>query len=306
MAKKAPVTKPKAEPAKTKSAPRRAAKSAKPEGGSDASGETEERAEAERVKRPSLPRSQPIRSWSTLFGAPSEAGPAAAPPFGIPGLPNIPGIPGFPGMNGAAGVGPEAVRRGVEMGYRVVDEYMKQGASVANAFSNPSRPRSATGAAPGSEPDLSKMTERMMQYASDFTSLWYDAMGIMMGTMSQQARPDASTRPSAEGSPASERSSAVLGHSRIILNVKSALEAEVIVALDEPAYSGSLTVEELKPRTGKSAIVGARVEPASEAQGPLKVHVHVAANVPPGRYTGAILDAVSGKPKGRLTVTLTK
>jgi hypothetical protein len=127
---------------------------------------------------------------------------------------------------------------------------------------------------------------------------------MMMGTMSQQARPDASKRPSAEGAPVPERSSAVLGHSRIILNVKSALEAEIIVALDEPVYAGALTVEALKPRTGKSTISGARVEPASEAQGPLKVHVHVATHVPPGRYTGAILDAVSGKPKGRLTVTL--
>jgi len=207
-------------------------------------------------------------------------------------------------MNGAAGVGPEAVRRGVEMGYRVVDEYMKQGASVANAFSNPNRSRSASSAS-GAEPDLSKMTERMMQYASDFTSLWYDAMGMMMGTMSQQARPDATKRPGAEAAPAPEGSSTILGHSRIILDVKSTLAAEVIVALDEPAYL-ALTVEELKPRTGTSVIAGARVEPATEAHGPLKVRVHVASDVAPGRYTGAILDAASGKPKGRLTVTLSK
>ena len=302
MAKKATVTKPKAAPATKKRAAKREATEATVEAASDASDASDEQP-AERIKRPPLPRSEPIRSWSTLFGAPNAAAPASSPPFGIPGLPNIPGIPG---LNGAAGVGPEAVRRGVEMGYRVVDEYMKQGASVANAFSNPSRPRSATGSAAGSEPDLSKMTERMMQYASDFTSLWYDAMGMMMGTMSQQARPDTSKRPSAEAPASPERSSAILGHSRVILDVKSALSAEIIVALDEPAYSGALTVEELKPRTGKSSITGARVEPASEAQGPLKVHVHVASNVAAGRYTGAILDAASGKPKGRLTVTLSK
>jgi hypothetical protein len=192
------------------------------------------------------------------------------------------------------------------MGYRVVDEYMKQGASVANAFSNPSRSRPAAGVGPGSEPDLSKMTERMMQYASDFTSLWYDAMGMMMGTMSQQARPHASSRPNSDGSPASGSSPGILGHSRIILDVKSALAAEVIVALDEPVFAGSLSVEGLKPRAGKGAIEGASVEPSSESQGPLKVRVHVAPSVPPGRYTGAILDTASGKPVGRLTVTLSK
>jgi hypothetical protein len=299
MAKKTPVTKPKVEAAAKKRAPGREVKER---------AAVEEPA-AERVKRPPLPRSEPIRSWSTLFGAPSEASEAGVGPLGIPGLPSMPGIggiPGIPGMNAAAGLGPEAVRRGVEMGYRVVDEYMRQGASVANAFSNPGRPRSATGSGPGAEPDLSKMTERMMQYASDFTSLWYDAMGMMMGTMSQQARPDASKRPSAEGVSVPDGSPPILGHSRIILDVRSALAAEIIVALDEPAYSGALTVEVLKPRIGKSSIEGARVEPASEAQGPLKVHVHVASNVAPGRYTGAILDALSGKPKGRLTVTLSK
>ena len=288
MAKKArPATKPSAARANTKRAARVTSAETK--------APTPPRAEGERVRRPELPRTEPIRSWSTLFGAPGAAAASGAARFGIPGIPSIPGDPG------AASVGPEAVRRGVEMGYRVVDEYMKQGASVANAFSNPSRQGAAESA-----PDLSKMTERMMQYASDFTSLWYDAMGMMMGTMSAQARPDAGKRPSGDTTSASQPSAAVLGHSRIILDVKSVQPAEIVVALDGPVYSDALTVEELKPRTGKSSISGARVEPASEAAGPLKVQVHVAADVAPGRYTGAILDAASGKPKGRLTVTISK
>lgn len=316
MAKKAPASKAQAGPATKKRAARRAAKGAPGSSSSAKRAEVAESSESAgpthsgdegfaspRIRRPPLPRSEPIRSWSTLFGSPREGSAAGSAPFGIPGLPNIPGTAGG-GVNGAAGVGPEAVRRGVEMGYRVVDEYMKQGASVANAFSNAGRARSASGTAPGVEPDLSKMTERMMQYASDFTSLWYDAMGMMMGTMSQQARPDASKR--ANGEAPAARSSALLGHSRIILELKSALTAEVILALDEPACGGALTVEDLKARTGSATIAGALVEPAPDAQGPLRVRVHVAAKVPPGRYTGAILDAASGKPKGRLTVTLSK
>ncbi|MEO6601419.1 MAG: hypothetical protein ABIQ16_16200, partial [Polyangiaceae bacterium] len=123
MAKKTPAsTKPKALPA----AKKRALRAAVP-----VEAAADEAPAPERIKRPPLPRSEPIRSWSTLFGAPGEATGATAntPPFGIPGMPHIPGIPG---LNGGAGLGPEAVRRGVEMGYRVVDEYMKQGASAAN------------------------------------------------------------------------------------------------------------------------------------------------------------------------------
>jgi hypothetical protein len=203
-------------------------------------------------------------------------------------------------------MGSDSVRRGVEMGYRVIDDYVKQGASAANAFSSPSRARVA------SSHDLSKMTERMMQYASDFTSLWYDAMGMIMGNMNEGMRADAGTSSgSTSGSsdtakPTAERSSAILGHSRIVLDVKSTRPLEVIVALDEPHYSGAFTVEALKARTGNSHIAGAEVEPASEPQGAIRVRVHVAADVAPGRYTGAIVDAVSGKPKGRLTVTIGK
>ncbi len=194
------------------------------------------------------------------------------------------------------------------MGYRVVDDYVKQGASVANTFSNPSRGRSAA-----SEQDLSKMTERMMQYASDFTSLWYDAMGLMMGHINMQPRDDAGKgTPNTPGAtpptptPSTARSNVVLGHSRIMLDVKSTRPIEVIVALDESLHAGTFAVETLKARTGKSQISGVRVEPASEPEGPLKVRVHLAKGVVPERYTGAILDAASGKPKGRITVIVGK
>src|SRR6478609_7917662 len=60
-----------------------------------------------RPERPELPRAEPIRSWAGLFG------------------------PG--GRSGSARSAVDSVQRGVEVGYRVIDEYMKQGASMAGS-----------------------------------------------------------------------------------------------------------------------------------------------------------------------------
>src|SRR5260370_18518775 len=107
---------------------------------------------SDRRKKPDLPRTEPIRSWSTLFGNGQTSAPFA----------------------GGSDVCADSVKRGVELGYRVIDDYIKQGTAVANSFANPGR------AQVPSAQDLPRMTERMMQYGSDFASIWFDAMAVMM------------------------------------------------------------------------------------------------------------------------------
>src|SRR5438128_6977170 len=72
-----------------------------------------------RVRRPEPDRTGPIRNWSALFGAP----PARAPED-----------------EGAAEARPtslgEAVSRSVELGYRVVDEYVRQGQRAAQRLND--------------------------------------------------------------------------------------------------------------------------------------------------------------------------
>jgi len=233
----------------------------------------------ERVTRPDLPRAEPIRSWSTLFG-PNGTGDSAAP------------------RSGGAG---DSVPRGVELGYRVIDDYLRQGAAVASSFANPSRARTPSG------DDLPRMTERMLQYASDFTSLWFDAMGVMMGNARGQAAsvgaPPAPGGTATGSAAASENAPG--GRSRYVLEVRSERAAEVIVALDEP-LSEKLTVEPLRARPKGAAIDDVAIKPPLEAGGPLRVRVHVPSKLAPGRYTGAVLDAATGRPRGRLTVLLSE
>jgi hypothetical protein len=233
----------------------------------------------ERPQRPELPRTEPIRSWSTLFGA--AAGPAAA----------------RGGVN--------SVQRGVELGYRVIDEYIKQGASMASSFTAPATARAPAGA------DLSQMTERMVKYASDFTSLWFDAMGRMMaetgvnGATNGAAPPRPA--PSSAAARGGARETATPTGTQLVLHVRSRASVEVLLTLDQPAQVGeNWTVEGLR-RAGKDPVISQVSIDATQAAGtPLRVSVEVPDATPPGRYTGAVVEQASGQPRGRITVVVSR
>jgi hypothetical protein len=243
-----------------------------------------EKQTAERPKRPELPRTEPIRSWSTLFGADKGA------PAGTP-----------PGVQTAV----DSVQRGVQLGYRVIDEYVKQGASAASAFASPSRSQ-----LPNAQ-DLPQMTERMMQYASDFTSLWFDAMGMMMAGMNNARQTNGAAAESARSSDpgmgpagAEKVATAVPG---VIVQIRCERPAEVLVTLENTVVCGApVTVESLRERSGTGVLDGVSVEMPTDAQGMLKVRLSIPKLVAPGRYTGALLDVGTKNPRGRLTVTVTK
>jgi hypothetical protein len=243
-----------------------------------------------RVKRPELPRSEPIRSWSTLFG---------------------PASGGAPGPLGGAS---DSVQRGVELGYRVIDEYIRQGSSMAASFTSP------RGAQAPSLQDLPQMTERMLRYAADMSSLWFDAMNMMVSNLGAQAGAQASnggaapatpgaSAPAAPGpAPASAAAAPVPANgsqaaARIVLDVRSPEHtAEVIVALD--AAAPEVVVEELRNVSGldQGAIPG--VSLAAGADGATRVRVRVPKGLALGRYSGAVLAAATRRPVGRITVVL--
>jgi hypothetical protein len=241
--------------------------------------------ETERVQRPSLPRTEPIRAWSTLFGAQAAATDGARSPAA--------------GARNGAG---DAVQRGVEFGYRVIDEYVKQGTAVASAFTSPNRPAMPMGE------DLPRMTERMMQYASDFSAVWFDAMGVLMNGASGQASgpgsgfPQPPSAPRAAPSNGATAAEAAADPSRYVLDVRSDRPAEIILTLDE-AIGGKLRVEPLRARAKKTTINDVALE-LPDGGGPMKLRVRVPRGLTAGRYTGQVLDASTKAPRGRLTVVL--
>lgn len=169
---------------------------------------------SERFKRPEPERTGPVRNWSTVFGPVplSPPTPHAAPYPGVGGGP--PGAASAP--RGAAPVDP--VSRGVEAGYRVIDEYLRQGQAAARAVWSPFFPQA--GAAPPREaregervnpwtgaaapwgaaapvPDeLQQRMGSMLRVATDLAMMWMDFVGAG-ALVPPVARADSAQAPSA-------------------------------------------------------------------------------------------------------------
>ncbi len=253
-----------------------------------------------RVTRPSLERDTPLRNWETLFGS-----------SGSPG-----------NGKGASGVGVDAVQRGVEFAYRVSDEYLRQGQSFARAFTQPFAP-AAGGSAANALPQL---TERMMRYGSELSSMWMEAMRMMSNGASPAGSafptggfpsPFATTptpHPGAHDSVGSHPAGAtshdaiVAAAGRISIQVDSKLRARAAVELRGKPGS-DITVGPLLLEGGKSRISNVKLE--RDDDDGLVVVVRVSARQPPGKYVAEILESSAGKKVGgasvgRVTVRLSR
>jgi hypothetical protein len=278
---KLPRTEPK--PSKPKQQPpvRRAEREQRPSGG-------------ERVKRPELPRTEPIRSWSTLFGSDSAVG-RARDTYAV-------------GAQAAS----SAVQRGVEVGYRVVDEYVRQGSAAAAAFSAPNRAQASNGAQGLPNGDLPLMAERMLRNAQDFSSMWFEMMGSMLNMSGQfpgaAARGASSSNGHAPPPPASRGAAgeppADAVRSRLIVRIDSVRPTEVTLTLDDHAHGDEIAVEPLRAATGSSSIDDVSLTLSESPRGTLTLKARVPAEIPADRYSGALLDAIGGKPRGRLTIAV--
>lgn len=259
-----------------------------------------------RVRRPEIGRSEPIRNWETLFGPPADG----------PGSPNGKGL-------GAEGDANNPVARGVELGYRVMDEYVRQGQRAAGSRggSAGSREDSGTG--------LPQLTERMFQYASDFASVWMEAMGVMMRTRgaaedrpaegSNGAASGATTDPSREqrptpprngtsssetGSPTANGIPRPAGAISVVVEVTSRRPVRAVVDLRPGPIEGSLVVPDLRARDPRRArLKGVSLEVAPDGKR-LTIRLKVPSQHPAGEYVGAVVDGLTAVTRGTLTVTV--
>lgn len=227
----------------------------------------------QRLRRPELSRSEPLRTFSTLFGAPREQAPGAPPADAAP----------------AAGRSLEdAITRSVELGYRVVDEYIRQGQRAAER----ARTRSFEGAAIRSE--FEDVAMRLAQVASDFAATWLE-WAELAGAARTGDTPVAPAAPSAAQSAPPERT-------RIRVELASRRAADVSLDL-RPEARPPLVVHALRATDPeKPRIVDARLEP--DADGALVLRVRVADDQPPGVYSGLVLDPESERPMGAVAVTV--
>ena len=230
-----------------------------------------------RITRPTLERNAPVRTWSTLFGS-TAGGPEAA------------GKPGEP--TGAM----SAVQRGVEFAYRVSDEYLRQGQSFARALSQP------FSASPGNggSGDLPQLTDRMVRYTSELSTMWMEGLRMMSGNKAPGASfPFPMAAPPPPPAPAPRHQA----RRRVVLEVDSQLRTRASLDVDQ-IDGQSLAVKELRLQGGAARIRGVRVE--AGAEGPVTVVVRVPARQTPATYQGAVVDAATSAPLGTVTVRVSR
>jgi hypothetical protein len=231
----------------------------------------------DRPKRPPLDRTTPIRSWAALLGiAPADGAPAAdgaaPPPTPLD----------------------DVIARSVDLAYRVIDDYVRQGQRAAERLG--ARDLSAGALAS----DLQDASARLVHYASDATTLWLDFLRVASGAArpgAPAAAPDATPAAAAAPATAAEGGEA-LG---VAIDVVAPGPTEVSLDLRPGATGATLVVHALRAvEPGKPPLADVAVVPPDG--GPPRIRVRVPSGQPAGAYHGLVLDAATNRPLGALTV----
>jgi hypothetical protein len=260
-----------------------------------------------RAKRPKLDRDRPVRTFSTLFGPAKNRSERRSTNDSTPEA----STSAEPAPNPSP-VAPQ-LSDTVELGYRIIDEYLKQGQQVAQAFN----PTAWGGKGPtGSVDDIQQMGQRVMQYGWDFAGMWFEMWSRMAGNAGawmpipgMPRPPGAEAKPGpAEGPPPAAKNGSSPGSAgangegeRIVVSVVSERPTSTAVEL-RPGPQSELVVHSLRAEGHDGpAIRDVRVE-RQAADGSVVVKVTVLASQAPGTYNGLIIDAKTNLPRGTLSV----
>ena len=223
---------------------------------------------SDRVKRPKVERTDPIRNWSALFGG---------------------------ARTGAdTGVLNDVVARSVELGYRVVDEYVRQGQKAAARLTGGTAdPEAVTG-------DMQELSARMAQYASDMAGMWFQMVDVMLASPAAGASPTAGPTSAPRQAPQPAAPPAV-EPVRVRVEIVSLQPVEVGIDLRPGAGNRPLIVHALRAVDAEKPPLTAAIVPGGE-DGVVQLRVHVPDAQPPGTYSGLLIDAASSLPVGTLTL----
>jgi hypothetical protein len=232
------------------------------------------------------------RAASTNGSGPGDLGPSAAP---------------FP-----AGAAPGPLADAVERGYRVIDDYMRQGQAFAQAF-DPTPWMSS--AQPGAPPDVQQLAQRVLQYGWDFVGMWFELWTRTAGgwPATPGTTPFAPFAPGAEsesrpatptsGGQAAEAATPAPKTQRIAVSIISERPTSTMLELF-PGPSGPLKIHALRAESlDVPPIRDVHVE-SPEADGVITVKVVVSPDATPGVYNAMIIDTETNLPRGTLSLTV--
>jgi len=247
------------------------------------------------IKRPTLSRTSATRSAGQLFRQMMPDGTLA----------------------GAAGETPwsDVVSRSVELGYRVIDDYVRQGERMARGMRDGgANPQAMAG-------DAQEVAARMMQYAAEMSGLWLQMFQVASGGMAAWGTPApfgagfpsapfappmpprSAPRPSEPPppQPAADASDAV-GATRVVVSVSSPCRTDVSLDLRSQAVGRAMVVQSLRAADGSKPKLTDVEIVAGAADEPVTLRIHVPTGQPPGVYNGMVIDEETGLPLGTVSL----
>jgi hypothetical protein len=254
---------------------------------------------SDHVKRPPVERIQPIRNWSTLFKGPvADGGSPDAESTRAAGTDNA-------SLN-------DVVARSVDLGYRVVDEYIRQGQKAAQRLNERSYGAQTMAG------DVQDLAMRMTQYASDFAAVWLQLVQLAAAGNGAPGAPRTAHRmePPAPEAAADQAVDGTAGRparaggtpheaTRVRIEVRSAQPTEVAVDIRPDAANRPLIVHALRAvDPDKPRLDGVYFQPGSD-EAAACLRINVPAGHPPGVYSGLMIDAGTTRPVGTVSVTIT-
>ena len=224
------------------------------------------------MRRPRPERTEPIRNWSTMFGGAPTGD--AAPATGMA----------------------DAVQRSVDLAYRVVDEYVRQGQRAAERFSG------RGGGAIPSTGDIQDAAAQMTRFASDGMRIWLEMMGVAMAGRRPSRRP--SSAPPPPPVRRSRRQPARRRRDDACASRSTRRPVEVAVDLRPEAGRAELVAHALRAADPDiPPLAGAAFERDPNG-GPVTLRLAVPDDQPEGIYNGLVIDAASNRPVGTLSVRI--
>lgn len=237
----------------------------------------------QRLHREDPARTGPIRDWSTLYHRPdtqehrSSSATSKSPDQTTPER-----------------VWADAVSHGVELGYRVVEEHIRQGQRVAQQVND----RSYNVGAMGN--DIRELVGRLARYYADLGALWGELVNSLVANpdfLNNLLRP---LQP--QPAPPTANHASANGALTVTIEVLSVRPTQVTLDLRPQSERISLASYGLHAADAtKPALTDITFTPSVD-HGPVGLRVCIPDEQPPGMYTGVVVDKATNLPRGTLSV----
>jgi hypothetical protein len=236
-----------------------------------------------RIKRPEPERTEPLRAWSMLFGAGGRRAGART-------------------SEGDRTSLNEVVSRSVDLGYRVVDEYIRQGQRAAQRLSDRSFGPDVV------VTEVREVADRMTQYTSDVLALWFDMLELAGSGIAARGAGVGSPHPPVDpavppAEPAETLDRTAQERTRVVVEVVSPHPTEVSLDLRPEAPVGPLVAHGLRAADPEKPRL---TDLTLEAGAPFRLRIRVPPEQPEGLYSGLIIEERTSRPVGTVTVRITR